>query len=317
MELYEAVFSPSEITEENLVALRARANACEEVRVAELSFLADRAADASVELFSDGMDLYAALSLIAEGLVLLEGGTDEIGETEGRRRFFYERMSAYDKAVFSGLYLEKLALRGVTPRETDFLPSVRLPETFTYVKNAYADEAYDVFSSDFGDPRVRYSPTFKQAVKSVLDGEVGYCLLPLEERGGVRLAAVTDLLADNELKIDAVTPVFGFSGEAELRYALVSRTFRVPSPTAEDDRYLEIRFSEADGLTLEGLLCAARMYGAGLYRIHTATRKERGEDRSFYTAVLRTEGGSFVPLLVYLTLFVATYTPVGLYTNLE
>lgn len=314
MELYDAVFSPSDITAENLAALRARESVCEETRVAELSFLADSAAECVTELISNGMDCDTALSLIADGLFLLEA--DETS-TDGEHRLFYERMSEFDKASFAGLCLERLAERGITPKETDFLPSVRLPETFTYVKNAYADEAYEVFSSDFSDPRVGYSPSFKHAVKRVLDGEVGYCLLPLEERGGVRLAAVTELLSDNDLKINAVTPVFGFSGEAELRYALVSRTFRVPPPAAGDDRYLEIRFSETDGRMLSGLLCAARRYGASLYRIHTATRRERGEACSFYTVVLRTEEKSFLPLLVYLTLFVPTYTPVGLYTDLE
>ena len=235
-------------------------------------------------------------------------------DREGARASFEE---AYDRAVFSALLLEKLGERGIFPTESDFLSTREAPETFTYVKNAYADEAYEVFSSEFSDPRVKYSRTFAEAVKSVLDGEVGYCLLPLAEKGGVRLSSVTELLAGNDLKIASVTPVFGFSGDAELWYALVARGFRVPKVAAEDDRYLEIRCSEEDGDTLAALLCASRVFCASLYRVHTVTRRPAEENGFYYTVVFRTEGKSFVGLLTYLTLYTETYVPVGLYKNLE
>ncbi len=235
-------------------------------------------------------------------------------DREGAHASFEE---AYDRAVFSALLLEKLGERGIFPTESDFLPTREAPETFTYVKNAYADEAYEVFSSEFSDPRVKYSRTFAEAIKSVLDGEVGYCLLPLAEKGGVRLSSVTELLTGNDLKIASVTPVFGFSGDAELWYALVARGFRVPKVAAEDDRYLEIRCSEEDGDTLAALLCASRLFCASLYRVHTVTRHPAEENGFYYTVVFRTEGKSFVGLLTYLTLYTETYVPVGLYKNLE
>lgn len=283
-----------------------------DAEIAELSFLADGAAEYSLGLLRDGMDLYEVLSLIADEVPLSD---EESGE--GRKGAYAACYRAYERAVFADLYLEKLALHGLSPGESDFLPQGETPETFTYVKNAYADEAYEVFSAEFRDPRVRYSHTFAEAAKSVLDGECGYCLLPLAEKGGVRLSSVTDLLTKNDLKIASVTPVFGFSGDAELWYALVSRAFRVPPVRREDDRYLEIRCSEESDGTLSDLLTAARVFGATLYRIHTVTRRSIGEDGVYYTVVFRTEGKSFTGLLTYLTLYTETYVPVGLYRNLE
>lgn len=307
----EMSFSCGKITEENLAAFRERSRLLSDARTAELSFLADRVAEHAAGLYVDGMGLYEILSLVSEGIVLADASEDDGGE--GARAFFQQ---TYDRAIFSSLLLEKLKERGISPTESDFLPTEEVPETFTYVKNAYADEAYEVFSSEFSDPRVKYAGTFSEAVKSVLNGEVGYCLLPLAERGGVRLSSVTELLAGNDLKIASVTPVFGFSGDAELRYALVARTFRVPTVAAEDDRYLEIRCSEEDGDTLATLLCAARVFCASLYRVHTVTRRTP-ENGFYYTVVFRTEGKSFVGLLTYLTLYTETYIPVGIYKNLE
>ncbi|HBJ18614.1 MAG TPA: hypothetical protein DDY70_02550 [Clostridiales bacterium] len=309
----ETVFSADKVTTENLAALHRRAHMTSDARIAELSFLAGRTTNRALELLGDGMDLYEILSLIPEGIPLSDEGAAGVGRAGARAA--YEM--AYDRAVFTDLCLEKLAERGISPTESDFLPTGNPPETFTYVRNAYADEAYDVFSTEFSDPRVKYSHTFAEAVKSVLDGECGYCLLPLAEKGGVRLSSVTDLLAKNDLKIASVTPVFGFSGDAELWYALVSRTFRVPKVAGEDDRYLEIRCSEEGEGTLADLLTAARVFGATLYRVHTVTRRMSGEDGFYYTVVFRTEGKSFAGLLAYLTMYTETYVPVGIYKNLE
>ena len=310
----ESVCSSDRVTKENLAALQKKERLLSDARIAELSFLADRAADRYAELLRDGMELYEILALTAEESPLCDCTQTPRDAREETRLSF---RTAYDRAVFTDLWIEKLAERKIYPAEADFLPTQEPPETFTYVRNAYADEAYDVFSAEFSDPRVRYSQTFAEAVKGVLGGEYGYCLLPLAEKGGVRLSSVTDLLGRNDLKIASVTPVFGFSGDAELWYALVSRTFRVPKVRAEDDRYLEIRCSEEEGDTLAALLTAAEVFDTTLYRVHTVTRREGEENGVFYTAVFRTEGKSFAGFLAYLTMYTRTYVPVGIYRNLE
>ena len=121
----------------------------------------------------------------------------------------------------------------------------------------------------------------------------------------------------SDLKITSVTPVFGFDGSLDMKYALVSKTLLPPDYSREDDRYLEIRLPTDSDTTLSELLAVADSYGIGVYRINTASYHTEAGERSSYSVVFKSEGGNFATLLVYLTLFVYDYTPVGIYKNLE
>ena len=187
----------------------------------------------------------------------------------------------------------------------------------TYVKNALADEAYDVFSQQLSDPRVKYSSTLNDAVRLVSSGEAEYALLPLEERGGARLASVAELLFREDLKINSVTPVFGFEGLADMKYALVSKHFTIPEILPDDDRYLEIRLRADSSVSASELFSAAESLGAFPYRINTLTFDTEDGAYQYYSVVFRDDGKDFTSLLVYLTLFSGAYTPVGIYKNLE
>ena len=225
-------------------------------------------------------------------------------------------LSLYDKAIFSQLYTDRLAKVGHAIDEGHFLPIGTPKESFVYLKNSYADEAYDVFSESFDDPRVRYVPSLKDAVSAVLDGEAGYCLLPLEERGA-RLPTIEEMLYRADLKIASVTPVFGFDGTLDMKYALVAKWLTPPQYRPSDDRYLEIRLPSDSDTTLSELLSVADSYGIGVYRINTASYQTESGIRSSYSIVFKSEGERFTTLLIYLTLFVNDYTPVGIYKNLE
>ena len=179
-------------------------------RSCEISEMCDIAATISEECYKDGLGIYEILSVISEEFPLT-GICDQSGIS--------------DRVTFSSLFLERIRGLGISLTEVSFLPVAMQSETFVYVKNHLSDEAYDVFSQEFSDPRVRYVGTIKEAVKAVNDGEVTYCLLPLEERGGARLSTVTELILGNDLKIDSVTPVFGQDGCADMKYALVSKAF--------------------------------------------------------------------------------------------
>ena len=108
----------------------------------------------------------------------------------------------------------------------------------------------------------------RDAVAAVEDGRAGYCLLPLEEKGGIRLASVSQMLYRSDLRIASVTPVYGYGEETGLTYALISRGFCIPPVQGEDDRYLELRLPK-DTCPLSELLMAAEIFGARVYRIQT------------------------------------------------
>ncbi|MBO5315157.1 MAG: hypothetical protein J6B48_01870 [Clostridia bacterium] len=316
--LSDEFFSPSEITTSNIASLSADEILISERRICEVAELACEAVRFSLELAEVGVDGFDVLSVIADGYPDVDSFVSEDSLKANRRRLEYilSGLSIMDKAHFADIYTELLAKEGRGLNENVFLPEVMEDETFVYVKNAYADEAYDVFSQEFSDPRVRYAGSMREAVKLVSDGVVSYCILPLEERGA-RLSSVTELLYRSELKINSVIPVFGMDADADIKYALVSRSFYIPKIDKGDDRYLEIRIPTDSDIGLSELLFAAGSYGVNVYRVNTLMFKTMGEQKGYYSVVFCGEDVDFTSLLTFLTLFVPEYTAVGIYKNLE
>ena len=211
--------------------------------------------------------------------------------------------------------IEALYSEEISVSEKDFLPSNDSNETFIYLKNSLADEAYDVFSVDFAEPRLRYATSLKDVAKAVFDGYVTYGLLPLEEGDGERLHLASKLIYHYDLKINRVTPVFGLDGQADMKYALVSRRFNVPFIEPGDDSYLEIRVG--DDISLSEILCVADYFGCVLHRIKSECFSVDEERENSYSLVLKREEGDFVKILCFLTMFIKSCVFVGIYKNLE
>ena len=317
--LVDGSFLENEVTAKNLVTLTSVQALETEKRICEIRELADDAARAAYSLYKEGYGIYEILSIINEGIEF----TEEIGmyhpmEENTSAVFAYVRtLAAEDKAAFSQFFAEKLRLHEIPMSESDFLREDKNGETFIYVKNLLADEAYDVFSQEFFDPRVSYCQTFRDAVDSVLSGVTEYCILPLEERGGSRITGISQMLFSEELKISAVTPVFGMDGAADMKYALVSRHFNVPEFDPEDDRYLEIRFMADSTALLRDLLITADAHGVDVYRVNTVVFNTDDGPIPYFSVVFRKSKTDFSEFLVYLTLFCSSYTAVGIYNNLE
>lgn len=308
----------AEISEHNLAALSGEQSLECEKRVLELYELASAAANAAGSLYTDGFGIYDMLEALFDVDDSPIPPHSEILEINRHRiESYMHSLSSNDKAVFSELFSERLTERGITLAESDFLSGGGEGENIVYVKNRLADEAYDVFAENFRDPRVFYAKDFREAAAAVAEGNAEYCLLPLEEKGGARIPSISALLYAKDLKINMVTPVFGFDGSAEMKYALVSRHFSVPEITDESDRYLEIRLTENTPKSLSELFSAACQLGVSVYRINTSVFSSDEGDEPCITVVFEKTGGSFTQLLVYLTLFVKSYTAVGIYDNLE
>ncbi len=315
----EYVFTTDPVTADNLTELSRLSSVLDERRICELHEAALTLTGGILEYYESGMNVYELLSLLSGGVELGSQmiHSDAMRQNADRLHSYLDAASAVDRTVFCELLIRALAQRGIEIGEGDFLPSIHAPETFIYVRNAYADEAYDVLSQDFRDPRVTYARDLRDAVGRVVDGSVTYALLPLEERGGNRIQTVSELIFSHELKINSVTPVFGFDGNADMKYAIVSRHFTVPRRRQSDDRYLEIRLAADATVTLASLLSVGEYFGHSLYRVSSVSFDTEDGERQFFSIVLRDDGADFTELLVYLTLFTDSYTPVGIYKNLE
>lgn len=315
----DSIFSVHEAILSNMKKLSERQSVLEELRLYELYDVARAMVMTSAQLAEDGLDTPEILSLLSESLDL--GEYPLSAETAPDFRSLVQKnhlsLKQCDRIALTELYLSlsKRADRAITER--DFLPGTASGETFTYVRNSLSDEAYDVFSQDFDDPKVRYSKSFKDAATAVSLGEVTYCLLPLEERGGARLHTVSELIFRNDFKINAVIPVFGADGNADMKYAMVSRSFTVPERRADDDMYLEIRLSVGTESSLSELFCAVDVFGMSVYRVNTLTFDTEGEREAYLSVVIKGGEGDFTPILTYMTLFLRDFVPVGIYKNLE
>lgn len=317
LEFFEQ-FSADKVNIDSIIKATSRAQYLAERRIVEIKEIADAAANFLIDTTSGTADVAALLPFAFDGEILpaVSVNPDTMAEGVDAVRAYSAADSALDGAELAELLIASLAERGVTLGEADFLSRSKRPETFAYVKNPFADEAYDVFSSEFSDPRVIYAKSFKEALNLVESGEAGYCLLPLEERGA-RLATIGELIFRGDFKINSVTPVFGFDGLADMKYALLSKSFSIPDISPDDDRYLEVRLSGNRGDDISDILLCAKRYGVSVYRINSSIYDLEGRCELYYSIVFKGDGGDFTRLLTYLAIFAGGYTPVGIYKNLE
>ena len=312
----DGVFNIDPVSIQNLKELTSESCALYEERICEIAYIADVIASASAPFLDDGLSISDAFALISESKADLVGEANrpEINSVFSTESFL-RGLDDIDRATLAELIAEKLAGIGYEVCERDFLPTDDGAETFTYVKSVLADEAFDVFSQNFSDPRVAYAGTFKEACFAVADGKVGYCILPLEEKGGARIPGIYSLMLGLDLKINEVTPVFGPEGTSDMKYALLGRGFSIPEREEDTDRYLEIRFDKS--AELGELFSAARKFGLSVYRINTMYSGDSESPEEFYSVVFKDGGGGFSTLLTYLAIFFDGYTSVGIYKNLE
>jgi len=315
----EELFLPDNVNIENVRALSLEESLIFEKRICEMSEIADDAASLSKELFLSGFGIYELLGFISDGIDFSSRDCHEnaMPKNKDMLKDYLSSLSSYDKAVFSRLLTDRLKKNGIGVSEADFLSQDRADSSVVYVKNRLSDEAYDVFSDNLPEATVAYAETLKQAAEIVAEGKREYAILPLEEKGGARLASIAALLFKHDLKIASVTPVFGFDGSADVKYALVAKHFSIPALADDDDRYLEIRLRAEGSTSLSSLFSAAQMLGASVYRINTVRFESEEGENTYYTIVFKGEGHDFSELLVFLTLFAGSYTAIGLYKNLE
>ena len=320
--MFDSEFSvdiPQPITE-NITEIDSDFNNNIALLVSELSSIADVMSSYISELVSMDITPLDGVLALRESVetILSFASTDEKDPYPTSVKTILENIKENEKAIFVSILLEKLKDKNTPLTEEDFLSTADETASFAYVKNTLADEAYDVITENISYAFVRYATSFSECVRLLLGGEVGFCLLPIEEKGGLRLPTVENLLFTENLKIRRIVPVFGFDGLADLKYALISKTAYIEPYQKEDDRYLEIHIpTKTEKSILSPLLFALDVYAMSLYRIHTVSIERRGESEECFSIVVKSQGESFIPLLTYLTLFYEDHTVVGIYKNLE
>ena len=168
MEKY-GIFDISDVSVSNLNASASDESRAFEMRLCEMSFFADSIAREIKTLTEEEMSVSEAVALLSAELSFdrQDDGEGFISETEGGVRAFVRSLRTHDKANFTALLTEKLKSIGVSIGESDFLFEAPTDESFVYVRSALADEAFDVFSQEYSDPRIVYADSFKKACFAV------------------------------------------------------------------------------------------------------------------------------------------------------
>jgi hypothetical protein len=312
----DIILKPDDVTLKNLLRLNELESVNMELRIFELSDFIDKVKKTISSVEELDLGLFDILSFISDQLSLPQMSVsdsinDDINTLKQSSLLLKNNL---DRALLSSMLSKYFSDLGYS--DTDFVSGEDIDGVFTYVKNLFSDEAYDIFSQDFDDPRVRYSRDFSECIRLLMSGEVNYSLLPFEERGGIRLPTVEEIILRNDLKVCAVTPVFGPDGMQDLKYALVSDRFALTNYSSDDDRYLEIRLPESSDLSISDVMSAASFFGHSIYRVNTLSIGS-DDGGQLFGIVFRSDGKDFTSLLTYLTVFVPQYYIVGIYKNLE
>lgn len=303
----------------NIAELSKKQSIIAEQRICELHELAESAAELVLQMLNEDYSVAEVISFLSD---FIQGKKYKphsalLKDNEVMLDSFMSLVSDYDKACFSTLLSDSLKKRGFEFSESDFLDYANTEETVAFVKSPLSSEAYDVFTEQFSEPRLKYAKDTKEAVAMVVRDEAGYCILPFEERGGVRLSAISEIIFREELKINSVTPVFGPYGGADMKYALLSKNFTLYPVNPGDDRYLEVRLADFSSEAYSLLILASEFFDVGLYRLNTINFATEDGDKKYLSVVFSTESRDFSKLLLYMTLFLSELTPVGIYKNLE
>ena len=316
----EAELCPSfAVTVDNLMSMSDSRQRADECRICELSLAADAIVREVRELLDSGMRMPEIGMLLSEVLRLPPTplGEGTLTECMAPLRFREGLCRRADEITLAELLCRKARGAGLPSHPTAFLPTEEKRCEVAMVRSIYTEEALDVFCQERTVLRPLEVATVADAVECMLRGDAGYCLLPFATESGTRPSALIRPICADDVRIVAVTPVFGPDGLARMSYALLALSFDPVSVEEEDDLYLECMLPHGGERTAVDLLLAAQGLGAEVYRTDTFSYETEGEEQVLSSLVLRGRAHEITACLWYLSLFASEVTPVGLYKNLE
>ncbi len=211
-----------------------------------------------------------------------------------------------DRGIFAKLLTGLYESRIHEVSDTELFPE---PDTAAmsaaFVSGSGADAAFDSFAHVFRLSAV-HTGRISSACDAVLDGDAGFCILPVVSGRDGRLRSFYRMIDVYGLKISATVTVE--SSENVMRYALCKLNSRPLSGTPS-----RIEFSlPTDGNGALAVSAAATALGHSLFEISSFPSERDGDIFSF-TFDVRGEYKSF---LLYLNLFHPRFTLTGLYNDI-
>ena len=187
-----------------------------------------------------------------------------------------------------------------------------------YLKNAYSDKAFLIFSKLLGSPSVSYQTDFESVCEEVYYGRADMCILPLDSSRDAKLIGFCRLIDRFELKIVLTCDISSPDGGVTTRYALLRKNlaFTVPLPPESDTRFLELSFVPTEGIELADVLSAASSFGLKLYKVD-AIPLSYSDNEFSYDVVFYCPDRSVEPFALYMALSAPQYETLGVYAHIK
>ncbi len=205
----------------------------------------------------------------------------------------------------------------------DFLDDGGAPENskIAYMRNAYSDAAYSVFSKGISGASVLYPSSFSAVCEEVYYGRAGYCILPYESSEEGVLSGFRRLISKYELRpVLTCSVITDGSSQSTTRFALLAKSVekiktdgRFSGKTLNE--YLKITVSGPQEKVSLKVLGAASL--CGLECTKTESVPLTWDEGSYAGALtFSLNGDGLIPFLLYLYLEVPESEIEGIYTDI-
>ena len=306
----------------NLSVLRQRGASVSERRLAHIS----EAAKLLASELEDGISVFENDAFISAYRELARSAFEswgDNGDTPEENRERIVAVSAED-AVNSAIFLcsdicRLMRERGTPLKFFDFFPQNTDPVSgarIAYLRNPYSDTAFGIFSEVIKNPSVSLPRDFAGVCEEVYYGRCRYCILPVETSDEGALSGFRRLIAKYELCPVLSCSVSTANGTQTTRFSLFAKNMERITERKKGDGFMgqevfSFRLDAPTEASINKTVKALNMYGL---RILTVNSAPVAWDEGRYSFEFSAEcDGELDAMLLYLTLEIPEYTPIGLY----
>ena len=244
-------------------------------------------------------------------------------QTQGRLSAL-KAEDAVNSAIFLCDAICKAKEKGGEPlKYSDFFavnPESSEGEKIAYLRNPYSDTAFLIFSEVIKNASVSYPRDFAGVCEEVYYGRCRYCILPVETSDEGALSGFRRLIAKYELCPILSCPVSTAGGSQTTEFALFAKNIEFPDlekgkSVRKNREILSFRLNAPSEMSFNKTIRALHLYGLRLLKIDSSPV---AWDEGHYSFEITAEcgGSSLTSALLYLTLEIPEYSPIGYYTQI-
>ncbi len=185
-----------------------------------------------------------------------------------------------------------------------------------YLQNAFTDRAYHAFSGIMQRARSQYHDSYAAACEAVSNGSCEACILPIEHAQDGKLLGFYRLIDRYELKIVCTCDIAQPNG-TESRFALLQKGFRFPLPDDAASVLFELSITRSIGHSLGSILDAVALCGLTVRRVDSIPLLYAEDSFAYHIVLAMSAPDQMLPLLLYLSLDLPEYEPIGIYAHIH